>query len=209
MLDDGRNLPVVMLTMDIKWDPQNHHDDHGKVVIDKLGANLIAGYSEISLQEHIASDQANLSAWNHGETCSVFALHGEAEEIFHDALQGTRKEFYGKAFHLAIPQHYRRHQNSPHIHCLRQYDGDEFLGTLCCHELLGFLPDDPTSDSYLFALRTAMFFDSFAKIPAFFTDGQLWYDPQSDTIRGDTDIDHFTDDTTSCTDIDHFTDDTT
>jgi hypothetical protein len=175
MLDDERNLPIVMLTMDIKWDLHNHHDDHGKVVIEKLGANLIAGHSEISLQEHIASDQANLSAWNHGETCSVFALHGEAEDTFHDALQGTRKEFYGKAFHLAIPPHCS--QNSPYIHFLRKYDGAEFLGTLCCHELLGFL-------SYILALRTANVFRSFCEDPtAFFTDGQLWYDPQSDTTK--------------------------
>jgi hypothetical protein len=194
-LDYERNLPIVMLTMDIKWDPHNHHDDHGKVVIEKLEANLIAGHSDISLQEHVATDRANLSAWNHGETCSVFALHGEAEDIFQDALQGTRKAFYGKAFHLDIP--WRRHQNSPHIHFLRQYDVDEFLGTLSYHELLGFLPDDPTSDSYIFAIREANVFRSLCEDPtAFYTDGQLWYDPQSDTIRGDTG----TDGTTSCTD---------
>jgi hypothetical protein len=92
MLDYERNLPIVMLMVDTKWETHNHHDDHGKVVIDKLEANLIAGHSEISLQEHIASDRANLFAWNHRETCSVFALHGEAEDIFHDALQGTKGE---------------------------------------------------------------------------------------------------------------------
>jgi hypothetical protein len=64
ILDFERNLPIVMFTMDIKWDPPNHHDDHAKVVSDKLEANLNAGHSEISLQEHIASSQfVRVESW--------------------------------------------------------------------------------------------------------------------------------------------------
>jgi hypothetical protein len=87
-LDYERNLPLVYLSMDTNWDPHVLYDDHGKLVIDPLEAEM-----------HVkVAATPNLSKWNHSETCSVFATTGDHEDVFHDALQGTRKEFMGKHF---------------------------------------------------------------------------------------------------------------
>jgi hypothetical protein len=127
-----------------------------------------------------------LSSWHHSETCSVFQPEGEPEEIFVDASQGTDKQFYASAFHLDIPPHWRKHRDAPHVHFLRQYQVDEFLGTLSYPELLGFLPDDIGKDSYIFAVREANTFRLYCHDPqVFLDDGEAWHAPQSDSIGGD------------------------
>jgi hypothetical protein len=62
---------------------------------------------------------------------------------------------------------------------------DEFLGTLSYSELLGFLPDDPNGDSYIFAVREANTFRRICEDPhALLDDDQEWFETQSDLIRG-------------------------
>jgi hypothetical protein len=113
----------------------------------------------------------NLSRWHHSETFSVFQPEGEPDDTFVDASQGTDKQFYERAFHLDIPQHWRKHKDGPHIHFLRQYQVDEFLDTLSYyHELLGFLPEDPVEDSFIFAVRETQAFRKIGKDPQVFLD---------------------------------------
>jgi hypothetical protein len=69
---------------------------------------------------------------------------------------------------------------------MRQYQIDEFLGTLSYEELLGFLPDDPKADSYIFAMREANAFRLLCEDPTVFLDGDdIWHDSQSEMIGGD------------------------
>ena len=121
----------------------------------------------------------------------------------------------GKAFHFNIPQLSQRYGERPPIRFVRQHDVDEFLGTMTYNELLGFLPDDPGQDSYIFAVREANTFRMICEDPSVFLDpGEAWYDTQSSTIGGDLgggcyegsmDIGEHTtnrNDATSCTDWD-------
>jgi hypothetical protein len=87
---------------------------------------------------------------------------------------------------VSIPQHWRNTQASPTIHFLRQYHVDEFLHSLSYKELLGFLPDDPKSDSYIFAVREVNAFRLLCEDPAvFFNADDVLFDSQADMIGGD------------------------
>jgi hypothetical protein len=170
-----RSLPLVYLSMDTNWDPHALYDDHGKLVIDSLEPEMHA----------TVAATPNLSKWNHSETCSVLAATGDHEDVFHDALQGTRKEFYGKAFHLDAPPQVRRRYDTSQVHFVRQYDVDQLLGMLSYHELLGFLPEDPSSDSYVWAVREANAFRTLCEDPAvFLEDDEQWCESQSEMIGG-------------------------
>jgi hypothetical protein len=62
---------------------------------------------------------------------------------------------------------------------LRQFHIDEFLASLTYPELLGFLPDNPKADSYIFAVREANEFRMLCEDP------DVFFDCQSDAIEGD------------------------
>jgi hypothetical protein len=52
-------------------------------------------------------------------------------------------------------------------------------------ELLGFIPEDPGSDTYIFAIREANAFRMLCEDPNVFLDiGEEWYDSHSDMMRG-------------------------
>jgi hypothetical protein len=154
-LDYDRGLPIVSLTLDGKWDPHVHYDDHGMTVIEPLDQVLVAGCSGLTLEKDDYSRSTKLSKWHHAESYSIFLPQGEPEDIYFDAAPGTDRQFYGKAFHLDIPQHWRKHRDGPQVQFLRQYDVDQLLNTLSYEELLGFLPEGPKFDSYIFAVREA------------------------------------------------------
>jgi hypothetical protein len=182
-MDYLRNLPIVALTLEAKWDPRSHYDDHGKPQLPTLESSFAAQQSQSFRLPSRSPVSFPLSSWNHSETCSVFQPQGETEDTFSDALQGSDKQFYGRAFHIDIPQHWRKHQDAPHIHFLRQFHVDEFLGTLSYSELLGFLPDNPHGDSYIFAVREANTFRRLCEDPhVFLDDTQVWFDAHSDEI---------------------------
>jgi hypothetical protein len=108
-----------------------------------------------------------------------------------DTDPGSDREFLGRAFHLEIPTHWRRSSGTPTVRSIRQYQVDEFLGTLSYEELLGFLPDDPKADSYIFAIRQANAFRLLCEDPAVFLDGDnTWHDSQSDMIGEDNRTNH-------------------
>lgn len=91
---------------------------------------------------------------------------------------GTDKQFLGKVFHLTIPQHWDRYQTTHTVHFLRQQQVDDFLENLSYSELLGFLPDDPSNDTYVFAIREANAFRLLCEDPTVFLhDDECWYDP--------------------------------
>jgi hypothetical protein len=187
ILDYDRGLPIVSLTLDVQWDPHGHYDEHGMTVIAPLDRVLVAGCSGSTLEKEGYRGSTKLSRWHHAESYSLCLPQGEPEEIYFDAAPGTDRQFYGKAFHLDIPQHWRKHQEGPHIQFLRQYDVDQFLHTLSYEELLGFLPDGPQFDSYIFAVREANAFRLLCEDPIVFLDtDQAWFDSQSDVIGGDT-----------------------
>jgi hypothetical protein len=135
-LDYNRGLPIVPITLEANWNPRAHYYDHGTPML----LSILEGSfkAQRSTTEQIPQCSHPLSSWYHSETYSVFQAHGDQPETFYDASQGTGKQFYGLAFHLDIPQHWRKHRLGPHIHYLRQYHIDEFLATLSYHELLGF-----------------------------------------------------------------------
>jgi hypothetical protein len=192
-LDYHCKLPIVLLTLDSRWDPQEHSDDNGEMIITPLEQTSLVQSSGITAslsQIPPTKRREQLSFWHHSETCSTLHPHGEAEELSFDASSGTDRQFYGNACHLAIPQHWRRYRDSPTIHFMRQYHVDEFLNTLSYSELLGFLPDDPAQDSYIFALREANAFRLLCKDPqAFIAEDDLWFESQSDMTGGDPDPD--------------------
>jgi hypothetical protein len=70
---------------------------------------------------------------------------------------------------------------------LRHRHVDDFLGCLSYSELLGFLPDDPGKDTYIFVIREMNTFRMLAEDPSvFFHDDDLWYDPSSVDKKGGT-----------------------
>jgi hypothetical protein len=97
-----------------------------------------------------------------------------------------KKQFYGRVYHFNIPPISLQHYGTPHVHFLWQYHVDTFLVALWYNELLGFLPDDPNSDSYAFAVREANKFWALCEDPAIFLDDdQKWFDSHSDMKGGD------------------------
>lgn len=143
------------------WNPYSHCDDHGvPMTMPTMAGSFMA---QRSVSQNTSSTP--LSSWHHSETNSVLQPNGAVENTFVDASQGTDKQFYGRAFHLEIPQHCRKHKNGQHIHFLRQFQVDEFLETLSYHEILGFLPKDPSGDSYIFAIREVNTFRRLYGIP--------------------------------------------
>jgi hypothetical protein len=105
-LDYQRDLPIAALTLNATLNPQAHYDDHNQTVIGIREFNSNAVHS--GTQERLL-EATSLSRWHHSETYSIFKPHGEQEEVFLDSREGTDKQFYGRAFHLEIPQHWRQH----------------------------------------------------------------------------------------------------
>jgi hypothetical protein len=125
-MDYARGLPIVSLTLEGRWDPHAHFDDNGEVMIDPLATFVSTQYkSDVDI-----INAQKISTWHHSETYTIFQPDGEQEEVFHDTSEGTDKQFYGRAFHLDIPQHWRRYKDAPRNHFLRQCHVDEFWGTL-------------------------------------------------------------------------------
>jgi hypothetical protein len=79
----------------------------------------------------------------------------------------------GRIFHVDSPQHWRKYRDTPTVHILRQYEVDSFLCTLSYHELLGFIPEEPGSDTQIFVIREANAFRMLCEDPnAFLDDGE-------------------------------------
>jgi hypothetical protein len=88
----------------------------------------------------------------------------------------------GKGMAHHSPQVRRRHDTSQ-VHFVKQYDVGQLLGMLSYHELFGFLPGDPPSDSYVWVVCKTNVFRTLCEDPAvFLEDDEQWCEPQSDTI---------------------------
>jgi hypothetical protein len=83
LLDYHRNLPIVSLTMETKWDPQAHYDDHGELVITPLESDFMAQSS--CFAEPIQPAQS-LPSWHHGETYSICILVDDIIVISKDPM---------------------------------------------------------------------------------------------------------------------------
>jgi hypothetical protein len=132
---------TTLSSVDAAWNPHAYFDDHGAMVIEPLENFYMA--SQSTTEQQPCCGNPKLSSWHHSETCSVFHPDGDCDECYHDAQQGTDKQFLGQPFHLDVHHQWRGYRDNPSVHFIRHHTVDEFLKTLSYSELLGFLPEDP------------------------------------------------------------------
>jgi hypothetical protein len=126
-LDYQRGLPIVMLTLEVTWDPQQYYGDHGATLIEPMESTFVARQSATEDQPGTSIDQPGtstgssmeypkLSTWHHSESYSIFHPESEPDDGFHDAQPGSDKEFLGRVFHLDIPKHWQHYKDPPPVH---------------------------------------------------------------------------------------------
>jgi hypothetical protein len=87
-MDYNHDLPIVILTLDARWEPGEHYDDHGELVIPPLSLDAKAQLSvDATTHAPILSPPSTLSAWTYTETCTIFHPPGSRDpgeqEIHH------------------------------------------------------------------------------------------------------------------------------
>jgi hypothetical protein len=189
-LDYDRDLPIVILTLDARWEPGEHYDDHGELVIEPMSSRATAQLCVDTGTPPVATPPpTKLSLWTYTETCTIFHPPGSTgsgeQEVYHDAKPGRNRLFDGPIFPIELPCSISQKEPSTHQVFLRHRQVDDFLGCLSYSELLGFLPDDPREDTYIVAIREINAFCMLASDPSvFFHEDNLWYDPPSVSEQG-------------------------
>jgi hypothetical protein len=189
-MDYNRDLPIVILTLDGRWEPGEHYDDHGELVIAPLSLNAKAQLS-VDATKHTPtlSPPITLSAWMYTETCTIFHPPGSTDpgvpEVYQDAKFRRTCLFDGPISPINLPCSISQREPKPHPMFLCHRHVDDFLGCLSYSEPLGFLPDDPGQDTYIFAICEMNTFCMLAEDPSvFFHDDDLWYDPTTVDEKG-------------------------
>jgi hypothetical protein len=107
----------------------------------------------------------------HLQYCDKLAYLTRSHQVaYATADSGADRNVLGKEWLIVSRDHspqVRRRYDTSQVHFVKQYDVGQLLGTLSYHELFGFLPEDPPSDSYVCAKQTH--FGRCAKTQQFFS----------------------------------------
>ena len=125
-MDYDRALPIVTLTLDVRWDPGEHYDDHGELVIAPPSMLPKAQMSvhDTSRALPLSLTTTTLSSWTYTETCTIFHPPGSTDsgehESFYDAVCGKDRVFDGRVFPIALSSSITQKETPPPA-CVRAH----------------------------------------------------------------------------------------